>query len=264
MKVTADDIAQLLASPPPRTVPAQVQQAVLGRGCARWSLAGFGLLFGGFGMVFVVMFFPWRFVDDFRLADSDCTTPGVIRRVTPTSMSVNKTKVFEYTFTYTPADERPREAHCYTTGRRWTGGEAVTVLYLRGDPDVACVEGARLSQGGWSGVFPVVFPLVGGGLFAGFMVNRRRNQRLLREGLVAEVDVLSVTETMTQVNNQRVHRIELANPVQAGGPPITVRRVRRADIDLARQHADNRQPVFVLYDSRKPSRVIFPEALIDP
>ena len=81
---------------------------------------------------------------------------------------------------------------------------------------------------------------------------------------MAEVDVLSVTETMTQVNNQRVYRIELANPAQAGGPPVTVRRVRRADIDLARKHADNQQPVFVLYDPRKPSRVIFPEALIDP
>lgn len=264
MKVTADDIAQLLASPPPRLVPAHVAQAVQGGGCAGWSLPLFGLVFGGFGMIFVVMFFPWRFVDDLRLAASDRTAPGEIRRAIPTNMSVNKTKVIEYAFAYTPADGRLREARCFTTGRRWSAGEAVTVRYLRGDPDVACVEGARLSQGGWSGVFPVVFPLVGGGIVAWFVVNRRRTGRVLREGAVAEVDVLAVTETMTQVNNQRVYRIDLSNPVQAGGPPVTVRRVRPADIALARKHAGDRQPVFILYDPNKPSRMIFPEALIDP
>lgn len=263
MKVTADDIAQLLASPPPRPVPAHVAQAVQGSGCAGWSLPLFGLVFGGFGMIFVVLFFPWRFVDDLRLAASDRTAPGNIRRALPTNMSVNKTKVIEYTFAYTPADGRSREARCYTTGRRWSAGEAVTVRYLRDDPDVACVDGARLSQGGWSGVFPVVFPLVGGGIVAWFFVSRRRTGRVLREGAVAEVDVVSVEGTNMRVNNQPVYRITLGNPVQPGGPPIAVRRVKRADIDLVQKHERDKQPVFILYDPAKPSRMIFPEALID-
>ncbi len=263
MKVTADDIAQLLASPPPRQVPAHVQQAVQGGGCASWFLPAFGLVFGGFGMIFVVVFFPWRFVDDFRLGASDRTTPGEIRHVTPTNMTVNKTKVMEYTFAYTPADSRPREAHCYTTGRRWSERETVTVRYLRDDPDVACVEGARLSQTGWGGVFVTVFPLTGGGLVVWFIVSRRRTRQLLRDGLVAEVDVVSVEGTNMQVNNQPVFRITLGNPAQPGGPPITMRRVKKADIDLARKHARDQQPIFIVYDPRKPSRVIFPEALIE-
>ncbi len=262
MKVTADDIAQLLASPPPRPVPAHVARAAQGGGkdgCLPW----FGLLFGGFGMIFVVVFFPWRFVDDFRLAASDRTAPGEIRHVADTSMTINKTRVMEYTFAYTPADGRIREARCYATGRRWAVGAAVTVRYLHGSPEVACVEGARLSQGGWFGLFVLIFPLIGGGLVAGFFVGRGRTQRLLREGLVAEVDVVSVEGTTMQVNNQPVYRITLAGPVLAAGQPVTVRRIRKTDIELAQKHARDRQPVFILYDPRKASRLVFPEALLD-
>ena len=78
MNVTADDIAQLLASPPPRAVPPHVQQAVQGGGCASWFLPAFGLVFGGFGMIFVVVFFPWEFVDEIRLAMNGRTTSGEI------------------------------------------------------------------------------------------------------------------------------------------------------------------------------------------
>ena len=262
MKVTADDIAQLLACPPPRSVPIHVAQAARGDSKAGCTPL-FGLLFGGFGMIFVVVFFPWWFLDDFQLAASDRTAPGEIRRVTPTNMSVNKTKVIEYAFAYTPADGQRREARCYTTGQRWTVGATVTVRYLRGSPEVACVEGARLSQGGWVGVFVLIFPLIGGGLVAWFFVGRSRTHRLLREGLVAEVDVVSVEGTNMTVNNQPVYRITLAGPALAGGQPVTVRRIRQADVDLARKHAGDKQPVFILYDPRKASRVIFPEALID-
>ncbi|SDR97359.1 DUF3592 domain-containing protein [Opitutus sp. GAS368] len=262
MKVTAEDIAQLLASPPPRQVPAHVAQAAAGGGKGG-CLPLFGLVFGGFGMIFVVAFFPWRFLDDFQLAASDRTAPGEIRRVVQTNMSLNKTHVVQYDFAYTPADGRVRVASCYTTGQRWATGAAVTVRYLRGSPEIACVEGARLSKGGWSGVFVAIFPLIGGGLVAWFFVGRRRTGRLLRSGLVAEVDVVSVEETNMTVNNQRVCRIVLAGPALAGGQPVTVKRVRKADIDLARKHAGEKQPVFILYDPRKVSRVIFPEALID-
>jgi hypothetical protein len=262
VKVTAEDIAQLLASPPPRPVPAHVARAATGGGNGG-CLPLFGLVFGGFGLVFVVMFFPWRFLDEFRLAASDRMVPGEIRRVTDTKMSINKTRVIEYTFGYTPADGRVREARCYTTGRRWTVGAAVTVRYVRDDPEVACVEGARLSQGGWSGLFTLVFPLIGGGMVAWFVVSRRRTRGLLRSGLVAEVDVVSVERTNMTVNNQPVYRIVLAGPALLGGQPVTVRRARKADVDLALKHNRDKQPVFILYDPLKPARVVFPEALID-
>jgi hypothetical protein len=262
VKVTAEDIAQLLASPPPRQVPAHVTRAATGGGNAG-CLPLFGLVFGGFGLIFVGLFFPWRFVDELRLAGSDRTAPGEIRRVTDTNMSINKTKVIEYTFAYTPADGRVREARCYTTGRRWPVSAAVTVRYLHDSPEVACIDGARLSRGGWFGLFVIIFPLIGGGMVAWFVVSRRRTRGLLRSGLVAEVDVVSVERTNMTVNNQPVYRIVLAGPALAGGQPVTMRRARKADVDLALKHNREKQPVFILYDPLKPARVILPEALID-
>lgn len=263
MKVTAEDIAQLLASPPPRVVPPHVQRAVQGGGCAPWFLPVFGLVFAGFGMVFVVVFFPWKFVDEFRLAASDQTVPGRISSTEETHMSVNDIQVMRYQFSYTLPDGKKRDGVCYTTGLSWSAGATVTVRYLRGSPEVACVAGARLSQGGWFGVFVLFFPLVGSALTVWFVLDRLRTRHVLRDGAVAEVDVVSVNETGTQVNYQSVYRIVLAGPALAGGQPVTVKRVKKADVNLALKHARDQQPVFILYDPRKPSRVIFPEALID-
>ena len=110
----------------------------------------------------------------------------------------------------------------------------------------------------------IIFPLVGYGLVAFFVLGRRQTGRLLREGLAAEVDVLSVEETNVTVNRQRMYKITLSSPGQADGPPVTIKRVNRADLDLFGRHAANKQPVFVLYDPRQPARMIFPEALIEP
>ena len=259
MKVTADDIAQLLASAPPRKVPPAVERAAQGGGGCIAS--GVGLFFGAFGMIFVVIFFPWRIVDEIRLASSARTAPGEIRGVTETNMSINETKVMEYTFTFSPSSGKTREGVCYTTGRHWSEGSAVTVRYLRNRPEVACVEGGRLSQGGWFGLFTLIFPLIGFGIAAGVFLGRRSTRRLLREGHTAEVDIVSDDETSVKINYQTVYRITLSNPL-GGGSPVTIKRAARPEVDLALKHFREKQPVFVLYDPKKPSRVMLPEALI--
>ena len=163
MKVTANDVAQLLASAPPRQVPAPVAKAV-GGGRASWFLPLFGVVFGGMGLMFSVMFFPWRFRDDWQLAaDGARTVQGLITEVTKTGMSINDVHVMEYGFRYTPEDGRPRQGRCFTSGERWTNNAPVAVRYLPANPDLACVEGARLSEGGGVGSFVLVFPLIGGG-----------------------------------------------------------------------------------------------------
>lgn len=261
MKVTADDIAQLLATTPPRKVPPAVERAAQGGGggCAA---SGFGLVFGAFGMIFVFVFFPWRMVDEIQLASAARTAPGEIRTVTETNMSINETKVMKYAFTFAPPNAPPREGICYTTGRLWSEGAGVTVRYLRGRPEVACVEGARLSEGGWFGLFTLIFPLIGFGISAGVLLSRRHTRRLLREGHMAEVDIVSVDETNMRVNDQTVYRITYSNPL-GGGSPVTIKRAARTEVDLALKHFREKQPVFVLYDPRKPTRIIFPESLID-
>jgi hypothetical protein len=263
VKVTAEDIAQLLASPPPRAVPPRVAKAVLvGRGI--WFLPLFGLVFGGMGLLFTFLFFPWRFQDDWRLAaDGVRTTPGVITAVTDAHMEINEVKVMKYRFAYTPDAGRRREGQCFTTGRRWTDRDTVTVRYLPAQPDLACVEGARLSKGGWGGSFVVIFPLVGGGLLYWFVADRRSKRRLLRTGLVAEVDVVSVENTNAKVNEQPVYKITISSPAGPGSQPVMVRRFNPPDVNLALKHFQDKQPVFVLYDPARPKRLIFPEALID-
>lgn len=265
VKVTADDIAQLLAGSPPRKVPAHVAKAALGGGSGCF-LPLFGLAFGSFGMIFAVIFFPWRLADDLRLAsDRAPTVPGIITEVRKTSMSINDAEVMEYGFRYTPAggDGQPRQGRCFITGERWTKDAKVTVRYLSSAPEVACVEGARLTKGGAFGLFVIIFPLVGYGMVAFHVMSRRQTGRLLREGLTAEVDVLSVEETNITVNRQRLYKITLSAPDRTGGQPVTIKRANRAELDLVERHAADKQPVFVLYDPRKPTRMIFPEALLN-
>jgi hypothetical protein len=263
MKLTADDVAQVLASSAPRQVPAHFAKAVSG-GRSSWFFPLFGLAFGGFGMLFVVIFFPWRFMDDLRL-DSDAAriTKGAITEVRSTSMTINERRVMEYVFRYNAGDGQNRNGHCFTTGQRWQSNAEVTVRYLPAKPDVACIEGARLNEGSWGVAFVLVFPLVGAGLIGWYVVHRLNMRRLLREGIVTEVDVISVERTNTRVNDEYVYKIAIASPDLQNGQPIKVRRVDRRYIDLAQKRLQDKQPVYILYDPRNPRRVIFPEALID-
>jgi len=263
VKVTADDIAQLLASPPPRAVPAQVVTAAR-RGRGSWGTVVFGLFFGAFGMIFVWAFFPWRIWDEWRLAGSAVrTATGIVSGVTDARMKVNGRKVMEYHFTFTPEAGAGQTGDCFATAGLWTAGDSVTVRYLPGDPGLACIEGARLNATGWAGMFAIIFPGVGVAIIVWFVVQRRQTGRLLREGLTAEVDIRSVTATALRVNNQPVFKIVLAAPALNGGQPLTIMRRNLSDLELARERAERKLTLFVLYDPRKPRQMIFPEALID-
>ena len=250
-----------MASRPPREVPPHVVKAARGGG-GGCGLLIFGLLFAAFGMVFVYIFFPWQFMDEIRLAGPNRVTRGEIRLVSDTSMSVNDTKVVSYVFAFTAEGGGKREGICYTTGRRWSEGTTVSVRYVAGNPAVACVDGARLTLGGVGGAFVLIFPLAGFGLAGWFLLARWRTGRLLRDGVLSEVDIVSVDETTMKVNYQTVYRIVLQGPALNAGRPVTVKRVNKGDVDLALRHAREKQPLFVLHDPRTPTRVIFPEALI--
>jgi hypothetical protein len=263
VKVTADDIAQLLASSPPRNVPAHVAKAAKGGGAVLGVL--FGLAFGGFGMIFVVLFFPWRLGEELRLSfGTTLTVPGIVADAYPTSLSVNDEKVYGYLVSYAVDAGGPRTATCFTTGQRWSKGASVTVRYVPSNPAVACLEGARVNRGGFFGSFVVIFPLIGFGIAGGIFLARGRTARLLRDGVAAEVDVLAVDATNVRVNYQTVYKITVSSPNLANGQPVSVKRYNKADVDLATRYALQKQPVFILHDPRKPQRLIFPEALIEP
>lgn len=262
MKVTADDVAQLLASAPPRKVPAHVRRAAQG-GAGVWIGLLFGLGFGTFGMLFVWLFFPWRLLDDWRLDTGGQETPGIVRSAVESNMSINEIEVYEYVFAYLFSGRDALTANCYTTGRRWSEGDRVTVRYLPEEPNLARIEGARLSKGGGvMGVVVLIFPAVGYGMIAGLLIVRRRDRLLLENGKVAEVDVLAVDATRTQMNYQTVYKITLSPLPESGGQSIVVKRWATPEINLLTSHALQKQPIFVLYDPRRPKKLIFPEALI--
>lgn len=262
MKVTADDVAQLLASSPPRLVPAHVLKAAR-KGAAPWSTALFGLFFGSFGMIFVGVFFPWRFADDWRLAASGVAASGEVVEIRDTSMSVNQRKVAEYRFTYPSGAGAKTTGACFVTGRPWRVGDRVTVHYVPSRPDLATIDGGRLDQAGAVGWIVLIFPLIGYGMAGWFVFQRTRIARLLRIGQLAEVDVLGVSATSTRVNNRYVHAIQLSSPAP-GAQPVTIKRRNETDIALAQRRVADKQPVFVLYDPARPKALVFPEGLIDP
>jgi hypothetical protein len=262
MKVTAEDIAQLLGSSP-REVPRQVKRAAM-RTCARWRTAVSGMFFFGMGVLFTWAFFPWGFITEWRLSGAGAvTTPGMVRSVVDAKMKINGAKVMEYVFSYTPAGSPSREATCFTSGKKWDTGESVNVRYLTADPGLACIEGGRLSKGNWFGAIVIVFPLVGGALVGWFIMDRSRTRWLLREGQVAEVNIMSVKDTNQRVNGQTVYKIVIAGSALEGGQPITVKRINQAEVDLASDRLEKKQPVFVLYNPQRTKQMLFPEALID-
>jgi hypothetical protein len=261
LKVTADDVAQLLAGNPPRRVPAHLQRAA-NRYAVTWGTVLAGLFFTLFSIPFLWGFFPWRALDEMRLAGG-LVARGTVYEVADARMKVNGRRIMEYRFQYTDAKGAERKGAAYAVSGRWSQGEDVAIRYLENAPELAVIEGARLTKAGWIGSFVIIFPVVGLGMMAWFFIKRGQTGWLLRNGQVAEVDIVSVESTNTQVNKQTVYKIVLAAPHLPAGGRQTIRRINLRDVELAEEHAAQKQPVFVLYEPRKPGRILFPEALIE-
>lgn len=210
----------------------------------------------------VWLFFPWRLMDDWRLKAEGEKTSGIVRSAVEINMSINETKVVEYVFAYQFSGNDALTASCYSTGKHWREGDRITVRYLADEPAIACIEGARLSKGGIMGVAVILFPAAGYSMVGWFLISRRRDRLLLENGKVAEVDVLAVDATRTQVNYKTVYKITLSALPESGGQPVVVKRWSTPEINLLTSHALQKQPIFVLYDTRRPKKLIFPEALI--
>jgi hypothetical protein len=262
MKVTTEDVAQLLASTPPRQIPAHVRKAAQGGG-AVWSLLVLGLGFIFLGLLFTAFFFPWHFLDDWQLSsDAAQTVTGRIVSVHDTNTRINKVSVVEYEFSYTVGDGQQRKGRSYTTGTKWSANTSANVRYLPNRPELACLEGGRLNEVGWGGAFVIIFPFVGAGVVTGFFISRRNTRRLLHSGQVTEVDVVSIDRTNTRINNRYVYKIFVRSPALLNGRPIAVRRSDPSDVDFAQKRLSDKQAVYVLYNPADPRKLIFPETLI--
>lgn len=256
-----EQLAALLASAPPRIVPAALLRAA-NRQRTAGPLGLVGFIFTLMGLFLVALFSPWNMSQDWRLAAATTAlAPGRVIAADRTGMSINKQRVILYEFAFLPGPGVRMRGESYTTGVRWKSGDDVTVRFSVSNPEFCCIEGARLSEGGAVGLIVFLFPAVGIGLLLGVMVARRRLRWLLENGVVAEALVKGVDQTPMRINRQQVYKITLQRTNAGGGAAIVLRTDQPAQVEFARQRLETRQPVFVLYDPAHPRRALLPEAL---
>ena len=194
----SDRIAAL--DSPPRRVPLPVVSRTM-LGLTGWL----GGIFLAFGLIFV-----WIFAGDFRpanellLAVASTTGEGTISRVTPTGATENNVQVYACDYWFTPSPGTTVTGTSYTTGRRWTEGDRVTVKYVSWDPTITRIEGARSSRFSWGVLFVYIFPLIGAILFATSVYRGWQHVNLLRHGEISGATIISSGPTGTRVNGRPV------------------------------------------------------------
>lgn len=110
-------------------------------------------------------------------------------------------------------------------------------------------------------VFGTVFPLLG--YPACLLGSRYRyiNRRLLRHGRVADGVVTKVESTGFEVDHQAQYRLTVEFQAEATNQQATVNAYGKQGRE-AKKLAENQAPIRVLYDPRKPTRVLWADGLI--
>jgi hypothetical protein len=193
-------------SAPPREMPGLMPAQILFGG----SLAQFGWLFFGFGMLFVWLFGSMADPGPilFNLATLE-TAPGTVSDVRPTNSSQNDVPVYAIHFTYrVESEETDYFGVSYTTGAAYSVGQPVTVEYVASNPDRARIKGERSGQFDWWVLCIVgIFPLVGSGFILYGLTQGWKNLRLLRYGQVARGQLARKEPTNTRINKRMVYKL---------------------------------------------------------
>ena len=255
-----ETLVRFLSSATPRVVPESLRRAAL-REAAPLALAVFGGVFLLMGLVFLKLFFPWRQMDDWRLAAGPAVvTEGRVVAVDYTRMEINKIRVMRYVFEFTPAGGEPVSGVCFTTGSRWEAGATAAVRNYADEPELACLVGARLSEGGLGSAFVLLFPLVGGGLVGWVIVARRRAVALLVHGALGEFRVGAITATGATMNEKPYFKVCLEPIDLPGVEPVVVRWYDEERLAFVRGRKERGVPVLGLFDRAWPKQVLLPEA----
>lgn len=260
-------LAAVLASPPPRQLPPALRRAVL-RQSASLSFAIFGLLFGGIGLYFVLIYFPWNFLADLKLRAADtAVVEGRIMAMTKTQFmqkqpgSHTKDNVYQFAFDYQTPDSVLRHGICYTTGRRWIPGDPVPVRYRPNNPEVGCPEDGRLSHTTNGMMLVMLFPIAGFGIVLWVLFTRRRSLHLVTHGLALETLVVDLEHTQTAHDDYPVYKITFQRVDLPRNPPIQLRYWQPKIVAFLQARLASKQSVYLICDPLKPTRCLLPEAL---
>lgn len=256
-----EQLSAVLASPPPRVLPKELRQAAM-RQAAPLSFAVFGALFGGFGLIFVLIFFPWRITRDWRLLEADTVqVPGKILDTVETKLRINEKPVVLYAFEFRTVEGVPRRGECYTSGTLWKQGKEVEVRYRPEEPSIAAPVGARLSRTGVGSMFVALFPLGGAGLVLWVLISRHRSLQGFIHGRVIEAFVTDIEHTQTMINDYPLYKITFERPDAPYEPPILLRHWKPKVVAFLTIRRETKQAVFLLGDPRTPSNFLLPESL---
>ncbi len=270
--MTAKDIDTLVASAPPRRVPAQVRAEAWG-GSRSWVVPLFGLTVGAFGLPFVWLFFPWGFWNDWRLSLGESVeVSGVVRSVEETGLrhggssdhrgknrSAEGTPIYAFDFEFKDHGGARMAGRCYANGVRWREGDSVRVEYLATDATRARIVGGRLSRTPGTSALVLVIPLVGFAVVAWTLKFRWSLRALLERGQVAQVKVISVGGE--DARGRPKFEVVLAGPRLNRGEPLVVTGLAIREIDVARGCLLEGRSLTIIFDPQKETRMLFPDAL---
>lgn len=245
-----------LDSYPPRHVPASVAKVAAPKGSL--SLMIFGLGFLAMGLLFSWIFLPTHLPRQWKLDKGPAASAqGTITQVENTKVSINKTQVKQYTYRFVTKDGTAKEGIAYTTGSRWKEGRKVKVRYLESDPSVSVPLGGRMGKGDTGSCFVILFPIVGAILFVAPLIGHRRRKWLLRNGSIGKGTINAVEKTSVSVNNQPQYKIKITRADD--NVEATMRSHDSGVIAFATTKMESAKPVTILYDRRKPKRMMLPE-----
>lgn len=253
----AGQLEAFLAQPAPRYPSPELRKAI-----RTWrghrAIVAFGLLFGTFGLLFCFVFLPWKWPLEWKLDHSEpVIVPGQVVEVSATNLSINESKVWKVEVAYRDMGD-DRVSTGYVTGKKFSEGEPVNVRVHPDDPGLSCPEGTRMSEGSLFSSFVLVFPLVGYGLVAGAVVSRARRIKLLTRGRAGTARVIGCKETMTSVDDCKVHKLTLQIPEVPG--TVLIKRHRPLEVRMLREAMESGDPLKIVYDPAKPKRLLIPEA----
>jgi hypothetical protein len=186
-------------APPPRAVPPALRLQ---------ALFGGALSVTGFMVLALLSPVAWLFA-----GNADVLSPfvfragaeraeGRVQSIRKTSASEGERPVYEVGFSFRGPDGTQRLGASFVTGRHPAVGEAVGVEYLALRPDVARIEGGRLTIFGPAAVVSLIFPAIGAVLALLGVRSGRRRLRLLGEGQLASAGYLRQAPTNVTINGR--------------------------------------------------------------
>lgn len=239
-------------SDPPRTIPFSIKIGNLFGG----FINQFGWIFFSFGLIFV-----WTFTMQadltswYHFRGNKTETYGILTKVSPTDMTINKRKVYKYEYSFEDEFGEGFTGISYSNNSSLSQGKKVLIEFPNNNPDISRIKGMTRGKIGLFGLFPLIFPLIGVFfMFFGIKKGLKAN-RLLTIGFLTEGKLIDKQITNTRVNNKPVIKLTFKFHARDGMPYKLVTKTHRNFL------LEDNPTEKLLYDRRNPKKAIMLDTL---